>query len=441
MLRLATAVVAISISLLPALPTAAQTDTTQTPNPDQVELVGVVDVLQVSGLIDPIEVNSIRKALDRAVAEGSLALVLQVNSSGATVSDAELEALIGELSDAPIVVGLWVGQSGASISHEAVMLGGGADLVGISPGSRMGPVAAEFGGVPVPERFSPLIGTRLSDERAVDAGSADVVAATLGDFVLAFEDQGLLSGISKVVDPGAEIPKRNLLVQVRFSKLGLVDQLMHTVASPAVAYLLLLIGLSMILLDYFTAGIGVAGMTGAVSLLLAAYGLGVLPTRPLGLGLLTLSVLAFAVDVQTGVPRFWTGVGTASLVLGSFTLYSGLSLSWLTLIVGIGLMLAFVFSGMPSLVRTRFSTTTIGREHLLGQMGIIEVDVDPDGVVNLDGALWRARTNRGTPLRRGDRARVIAIEGTVLEVEPEEGGAIDYREMRGRRSEAEAEPG
>jgi len=435
-LRLATAVAAIFISLLPTLPTAAQTDTTGVPDTQQVELVGVVDVLQVSGLIDPIEVNSIRRALDRAVEGGSLALVLQVNSSGATVSDAELGDLVSDLSDAPIVVGVWIGQSGASVSHEAVMLGSGADLIGISPGSRMGPIGDSFGGAPVPGRFAPLVGRSLSDNSAVDAGAADVVAATLGDFVLAFEDRGVMTGISRVVDPGAEIPKRNLLVQVRFSKLGLVDQLMHTVASPAVAYLLLLIGLSMILLDYFTAGIGVAGMTGAVSLLLAAYGLGVLPTRPLGLGLLVLAVLAFAVDVQTGVPRFWTGVGVLSLLVGSFTLYSGLSLSWLTLIVGIGLMLAFVFSGMPSLVRTRFSTTTIGREHLLGQVGVIEVDVDPDGVVQLDGALWRARTNRGTPLRRGDRARVTAIEGTVLEVEPEEGGAVDYREMRGRRSEA-----
>ncbi len=33
----------------------------------------------------------------------------------------------------------------------------------------------------------------------------------------------------------------------------------------------------------------------------------------------------------------------------------------------------------------------------------------------------------------GDRVRVVAIDGLVLEVEPEEGGAIDYREMRDRR--------
>ncbi|MFN7151921.1 MAG: NfeD family protein, partial [Microthrixaceae bacterium] len=58
---------------------------------------------------------------------------------------------------------------------------------------------------------------------------------------------------------------------------------------------------------------------------------------------------------------------------------------------------------------------------------------DPDGRVLIRGALWRARTNRATPVHAGERIRVVAIDGLVLEVEPEEGGAIDYREMRNRR--------
>ena len=271
---------------------------------------------------------------------------------------------------------------------------------------------------------------RLAADDAVAAGLVDVVAPLLGDFVLAFEDHGLLPEISVVVESDTGVPQRQLLVQVRFSKLNLLDQLMHTVASPAVAYLLVLIGLTMILLDFYTAGVGVAGVTGAVSLLLASYGLGVVNTRPIGLALLVASILAFGIDVQTGVPRFWTGVGVVAVVVGSFTLYDGHSLSWITLIVGIGLTIIFMISGMPSLVRTRFSTTTIGREWMIGEFGDVVADVAPDGTVRVRDALWRARTNRLTPLKAGDRARVVAIEGTILEVEPEDGGAVDYREMR-----------
>ena len=36
----------------------------------------------------------------------------------------------------------------------------------------------------------------------------------------------------------------------------------------------------------------------------------------------------------------------------------------------------------------------------------------------------------GTPIHAGERVRVVSIEGVVLEVEPETGGARDHRERR-----------
>ena len=82
---------------------------------------------------------------------------------------------------------------------------------------------------------------------------------------------------------------------------------------------------------------------------------------------------------------------------------------------------------MTAMVRSRFSTPTIGREELVGELGAAVADVDPDGVVRVRDALWRARTNRATPIRAGDNVRVVSVEGIMLEVEPEAGGARDYR--------------
>jgi membrane-bound serine protease (ClpP class) len=83
---------------------------------------------------------------------------------------------------------------------------------------------------------------------------------------------------------------------------------------------------------------------------------------------------------------------------------------------------------MTAAVRARFSTPTVGREGMVGKMGAAEVPIDPDGVVLIDGARWRARTNRATPVGAGDPVRVVEVVGLVLEVEPEEGGAKDHRE-------------
>jgi membrane-bound serine protease (ClpP class) len=91
--------------------------------------------------------------------------------------------------------------------------------------------------------------------------------------------------------------------------------------------------------------------------------------------------------------------------------------------------LAFIV-GMPSMVRTRFATPTIGREWMIGMEGRVETPVSPDGVVVVKGAKWRARTNRATPLERGEMCKVVGIDGVTLEVEPLTGAARDYREMR-----------
>lgn len=203
---------------------------------------------------------------------------------------------------------------------------------------------------------------------------------------------------------------------------------MHTVSSPPVAYLLFVIGLALIVFELFTAGVGVAGLVGAGSLVLGSYGLAALPTNPAAVALLLFAMLGFAIDVQTGVPRVWSAIATVSLAAGSVLLYDGLSLSWVTLLVAIvGTTLAML-AGMPGMVRTRFSTPTIGREWMVGEVGTSVGRVAPDGIVTIRDAPWRARTNRATAIEAAQPVRVVSIDGLLLEVEPVDGGAKDQRD-------------
>jgi membrane-bound serine protease (ClpP class) len=183
----------------------------------------------------------------------------------------------------------------------------------------------------------------------------------------------------------------------------------------------------LLLFEFFTVGIGLAAAAGLLGIVLSAYGFGVLPTRPGALALLALGIFGFSVDLQAGAPRAWTVIGTASLIGGSLTLYAGLSVPLVAVIAVLAGTALFVGAAMPAVMRARFSTPTIGRESMLGEMGVARSAVDPDGTVEVRGAPWRARTNRATPLAAGDRLRVVGIDGLVLEVEPESGGARDYR--------------
>ena len=190
--------------------------------------------------------------------------------------------------------------------------------------------------------------------------------------------------------------------------------------------------------EFYTASIGLAGLVGAVCAIGAFVGFSHLPVHWWALGLLFLSAFGYAIDVQAGGLGVWTGIATVSLAAGSLWLYGGSSQLrppwWELLIVGGGMVL-FMLGAMTAMVRARFSTPTIGREGMIGETGVAEVAVDPDGVILIRGARWRARTNRATPIAAGAEARVVAVEGLVLEVEPPEGGATDYRDAA-RRSKS-----
>ena len=240
-------------------------------------------------------------------------------------------------------------------------------------------------------------------------------------------DGKVLDTVSQELDDQGRT--QNVSTLVRFSGLGLVDEVFHSVASPPIAYLFFVIGCCLLIFEFYTAGIGVAGLVGAVLTVLGCYGLAALPARPFAVGLLIVGLLTFAVDVQVGIPRFWTGVGATMFVLGSWLLYdplpgTDLRLGWLTLLVGIGGVLVTFIVGMPSMVRSRFSTPTIGREWMIGEAGIAVGTINPEGVAQLGGSRWQARANRGTPIAAGENLRVVAIDGVTLEVEPVESATM-----------------
>ncbi len=422
--------------------------------------VGRIDVLQVSGYIDPILVDAIDDAIDRAVRDDSQALILQVNSDGTVVDDDVVEELLVRVADAPVPIGIWVGPSGARFYGTAAQLLAVADVTGMAPGARVGYLGVPLDPSGLPEGTSIDFGVAEERLRNGSVGLSD--ARTLGVFKQRIDDEGIptitnmVAAMDGYEENGDVLVTTELVVLddgstrfdtvsvVRFSKLTLVDQLFHTVASPPVAYLLLLTGLALLVFEFFTAGVGIAGAVGAVCTVLAFTGLAVLPTRTWAVALLMVAMIAFAVDVQVGIPRFWTGVGIVFTVIGSWFLFepipgSSMRPSWLALIAGIGGITLTFIVGMPSMVRSRFATPTIGREWMIGQEGSAIDAVDPDGLVTVGSATWRARTNRATPIAAGEPIRVAGIDGVTLDVEPLEGAARDYREMRNKPTGADAD--
>ena len=413
---------------------------------DDTQKLAPVDVVEVSGMIDSIVADSIEKAITRSQANGAQALVLQLNTRGAVVDRDRMAEVLTAMTNSKIPIAIWVGPSGARAYGLPAQMLAVADVTAMAPGARIGRTGTmltvndelvTFGAADDVLATGTLGFLEAREENALKFSTDDRGVPVLRNMLFALDNLTIrgttLDTVTDVLNSTGQVTRE--ATTVRFFKLGLVPRLLHTVASPPSAYLLVTIGLALLLFEFFTAGIGIAAFVGAVCLIMGCMGMGALPMSGFGIALLLAAFVAFAVDVQVGVPRLWTGVGLVLYTLASFTMFEsvdGVTMrpGWLSLSVCISSVALTFIAGMPSMVRTRFATPTIGRDNLVGTTGVAVGDVNPEGIVLVDGAQWHARTNRATPLANNAAMRVVGIDGVTLQVEPLEGAAKDYREAR-----------
>ena len=90
---------------------------------------------------------------------------------------------------------------------------------------------------------------------------------------------------------------------------------------------------------------------------------------------------------------------------------------WYLVLPSVLAVLFFFLLAMPTVQRARFSTQTIGRDSLVGESGVALADFDPDGVVEVNGARWRATAHREAGVSQGSEVVVIGVDGMFLEVD------------------------
>jgi len=444
-ITLALTLIGLAFGILALAPSAGAQEGSAQETIDATTDSAVFDIVQVSGFIDEIVADFIEQSIAEAVSSDSGGVILQINSSDTVIDDDRLIGLAQLIKESSVPIYGWVGPSGATAEGGVAQLMAVTEEMGIASFAKFGNtgplVVGEFLDDDRAALLAGLENTTISDLDAIELGLIQHESPTLALFALGPQPGDELPGFDSVVESViGEEDVRQIASPVRLRKLSLFKGWMHSVASPAMAYLLFLIGAALLIFEFYTAGIGIAGVVGAVCFILGCYGLDVLPTRPWALALLIIAMLGYTIDVQTGVPRAWSLIATVCLLIGSLFLYDGFGISWITLLVGIIGVALSMMNGMPAMIRTRFGTPTIGREWMIGMMGEAVTEVKKDGIVMIDGAPWRAMVNRTTPILAGDPVRVVAIEGLWLEIEPEEGGARDYREMRPSDDVEELEP-
>lgn len=442
-----------------ASPLLAQSDEpVGTTSESETRVRGTLDVVELDGPVDAINRDFLLRALERAETDPTVvATFLRINTPGALGVD--VDELAQAVRDAPKPVIAWVANPGSRAQARGVglMIAAAADLVGVAPGSVLGPLnppdmidgtelteaeaAALFAELVPPNRkpdaYLPAVDAAISSQEAARLGATDFSATYLGEATVSIDGKSVVDDRGKVARldtvetrrtppeaggdaaPGGGTQLVPVLV-TRFWKLAGIEGFLHKINTPTFAYTLLVIGLATIAFEFFAASIGIAGAIGGVCTLLGFQAAGALPVNWWAVVLLALAVVLLSIDVQQSHLGGFTVLGTVAALAGSiwFTSTPFYTVRWWAIVLVVGGLVAFYAIAMTTVVRTRFATPTIGREHLVGAAGTVVERCDPDGFVDIDGAVWKARAHRGR-ISEGEPVTVRSVNGLLLEIDPE----------------------
>lgn len=382
---------------------------------------GVIDIVEVQGPIDSFSISFVTRTIERAAADGSEMVVLKIDSPGALTP--EVEELIALVASPPLPVVAWIGDAPATAQGAALRLAEAAQITFAAPGVEIG------------RGFRSIIGDPAgsADDDQLDVvtdaipGVVDQVQAALGPLIVSLDGATVELGDRTVVLETAQLvtgadgqPRSEVSKQVRFNELSVLARTMRLAVTPHAAFFFLVVGLAFAAFEFYAIGPGLAAATAIFPILLAGYGLAVMPFG-WGLPLTLFAMWLLTVDYQRGGFGVLSYIGTGLLAVGGFFIAGTFpdmppsAGSIIATVVGIALFYMFA---MSTVARARFTTQTMGRDHLIGSEGIALSDLSGEGLVEVDGARWRATAHREAGIREGSPVVVAAVQGLFLEVEP-----------------------
>jgi membrane-bound serine protease (ClpP class) len=422
-------------------------------------------LIPVTGPIGPGTSDFFVRQLEAAEESAAHLVVLRIDTPGGleTAMRDMIQAILG--SEVPVIA--YVAPSGARAASAGTYLMYASHVAAMAPATNLGAATpVQIGGVPPgddsrpagpkdPEaqddasESSPTPGSAMERKAVNDSVAYIRGLAELRGRNVDWAERAVREGVSlpadealeaKVIDLVAnDLPEllraldgRVVKLQVREVTLqtsGLVlrevqpdwrTKLLQLITNPNVAYLLMLIGIYGLLLEGYNPGSVLPGVVGAISLVLALFAFQVLSVNYAGLALIALGVLLIV--AESFVPSFGTlGLGgIVAFVIGSIMLLDneapGFGVAW-QLIAGMGFAGSLLLLGIVSFaVRSRKRAVVSGREGLLRETAEAVEAFERQGLVRVHGELWNAVTQ--TPVRAGQRLRIVSVDGLTLQVEP-----------------------
>jgi len=420
----------------PAMPTTAAA---QNNNPQ------IVLLEDARGPLAPSMAEYIERGLEQADDMNAELVIIVLDTPGGQVN--LMQRIVQDIANSDVPVAVYVGPRGAQAASAGLFITLAGEVAAMAPDTAIGassPIAGngqDIGETAETKAKEALAAQArsLTEDRGEEAqeiandavfeakavSAQEALEAGLIDFLVEDADALIeeLDGYTVTVN-GRERTLNTSNAAVTLVSMNWVEELLTFITNPNLIALLLTLGPLLIIIEVRTPGGGAAGVAGVICLAIAFYGLGVMPVNWFGGAFILLALVFLVLELTSPTFGLFTAGGIVSLVIGLVILFNQPGIEpfgqlSLPIVIGQALVFGALFLFFAyQVLKTRLSQPTTGNEGLIGQVGRVSVDLEPEGIVHVFGERWRAESEDGRTIPAGERVEVVSVKNMRMIVRP-----------------------
>ncbi|MFA5015161.1 MAG: nodulation protein NfeD [Actinomycetota bacterium] len=393
---------------------------------------------EITGIIDPPISNYVIKCLKKSLDSG-YGLIMLINTPGGL--ETSMKEIITEILNTNIPVIVFVYPEGARAASAGTFITYAADLAVMAPFTNIGAAhPVNIGGEQqisgdmlekaTNDSVSFIRNLAISKERnadwaekAVRESDSIITSEALELGVIDLTASNIEDLLEKIDGKIIEKSGKAFLINGKTAgteriEVGFITRFLHIIVNPNIAYILFIIGIFGIIYEFSQPGLGISGAVGILFIILGFYSFSILPINYAGIALIILAIIIFILDIALNLGGVLSIAGVASLVIGSFLLINT-SAPYLKIARSLIISTSVVVSGFIIIViRAVYKVHKLkpitGKEEFIGETAVVCQDLNPEGLVKVSGEIWKAVSGDGRRIRKGQKVKIISLEGLTL---------------------------
>lgn len=397
-----------------------------------------INVIQIQDSINPGVEDFTKYAIKLSTDDKAECLVILLDTPGGLMSSMRgmTQAILN--SEIPIVV--YVYPSGAQAASAGVFITVAADVAAMAPGTNIGaahPVTS--GGSDLPASMSEkVLNDTLAFARSIAAQrfrNAEWIEDSVRKSASATAEEAFkLNVVDLTADnlpdlirklDGWHIQRRGATVVLKTEgavqrdiEPGFQHRILRIISNPNLAYILLMIGLAGLYFELSSPGAVLPGVVGGISLILALYALQTLPVNYAGFLIILLAVVFFILEIKVTSHGLLSFAGVLCLVLGTLMLFrypeEPMQIA-LSVFLPTTAAVSIFFAAVARIAyKAQRETVKTGQDAMVGMVGEVRRELDPEGRIFVNGELWNAFCEGRIGV--GERVEVLEVHNLKLKV-------------------------